>query len=381
MAWAKRTATDYLDCIDQIRQFTQKTWFAGTVTPGSNTGEGSLFNPSASENSVAETWTITCTTAGGNDTAIFSVSGSVSGVQVSATAGVPYSIDKVSFVIVADGADFAISDSFSFPVTAGTAEWVQDRWDNDYDGAGGYELIQHGIGGGADEIYVGMRSFTDNTSYWNVEQSAFTGFVDGNPFDTQPGYMPEWCCGNGTSFEVWISASSRRINYCLIPVEGSHEMGGVGWLNSYASPSQWAYPAFCGGSRSSSSATIGSSGGNFPTGSNLKILWGTNIRTGVSVSPCDYGYFSYWQSPEDGFQRLYPASPRLDGNKETYGDLDGIFWPTPYVGGGGLFTALAVIVGVIADYTGTAKHAVGVSFRNVSNAAAGNISVMDLTGD
>ena len=128
MAWTKRTVTNHQDFLDTLRQFTQKEFAAGTVTPGTNTGDGDLYNPSASENSVAETWTITCTTAGGNDVAVFSVSGSASGAQVSATAGVPYSIDEVSFIIIAGTVDFAVSDSFSFAVASSTAEWVQDRW-------------------------------------------------------------------------------------------------------------------------------------------------------------------------------------------------------------------------------------------------------------
>lgn len=382
MAWTIRTATDYKDCLDQLRQFSQKVFKAGVVTVGGgNVGDGEVYSPSASENSVVETWTITCTLAGGNDTAQFSVVGSTSGTKAVATAGVPYSIDEVSFVLVSGSIDFAIGDVFTFDVSAATAEWVQDRWDTDYDGSGGYELIQHGIGGGSDEIYVGFQTKTNNSTYWNFEQSTFTGFVMSNDFGDQPGYMPEWCCANNTVFQVYISFTSRRINYVVIPVEGSHEMGGIGWLNSYASPSQWSYPAFCGGSRSSSTATIGSSGSNFPTSSNLKVLWGSNVRTGITVSPVDYGAFSTWQASDDGFQRLYPAAPRYDSQNETYGELDGIFWTTPYVGGGGLFTALAVIVGTVDSYAGGTKQVCGVSFRNVTNTAAGSISVMDLTGD
>jgi hypothetical protein len=377
MAWAKRTATNYKDCLDQIRQLTQKTHHAGVVTPGANTGGGNLYNPSASENSAVETWTITCTTAGGNDVAIFSVSGSVSGAKASATAGVPYSISEVSFVIVSEGADFAVSDSFSFAVSSGSADWIQDRWDT----SGEYELIQHGIGGGADEVYIGIRTISDSSTYWNFEQSGLTGYVTGNDFNAQPGYMPEWCCGNNAVFEFYVSFTSRRINFCLIPVEGTQELGGAGWLNSYASPSQWSSPNFSGGSRPSASTVIGGSGGNFPTGSNLSVLDGAITRNDPNVSPQNFGGFEGWRSGIDGNMRLYPAIPIYTATNSVYGEIDGMFWPTPYVPAGGVLTALATMLGTVEDFGGTTRQVCGITFRDVATTSAGDISLFDLTGD
>lgn len=382
MAFTIRTdIADYKDFLDTLRQFTQKAFKAGSVTAGTNTGDGTIYGASASENSVAETWTITCTTGGTNDVAIFSVSGSVSGAQASATAGQPYSVDLVSFCIVSADTDFVSGDSFAFSVASSTAEWVQDSWDTDFDDDGGYQLFQHGIGNSADEIYVGFETKTDDSTYWNIEASALTGYVAGSDLEDQLGYMPEWVCGNDTTFAAYIAFDSYRISYTLIPIEGAHELGGVGWINSYASPSQWSMPNFSGGSHSSASATAGSTGNHYLTGSNLSILWGGSILTTLSVSPKDYGYFSAWHSPLDEKMRLYPATAISEANTMLLGELPSVYWITPYVGGGGLLTALSLIIGEIDDYSGSTKTVCGVTFRNVTYSAAGNISVFDLTGD
>lgn len=390
MAWCKRTATDYKDCIDQIRQFTQKEFAAGAVTAGGgNTGDGEIFGQSSSEHSVAETWTLACTTLGGNDVAIFSVVGSVSGAQADATAGVPYSIDEVSFTIVAGAVDFAVSDSFTFDIAVSTAEWIQDRWWTDYEGGVGpgtgtqYGLIQHGIGGGSDEIYASLISTTDDASYWNVVIGGLTGFSENIPsFGGQPGWNAQYVCANNTSFIFYVAFTSRSITIFLIPVEGSHELGHVGWLNSYASPSQWSYPMVVGGSAPASTTTIGTTGRrNCYAGDNLTVLDGTTARDITKVSPKSYGYFSTWQSSPDGFMRIYPAAPIYEGGDTIFGELDGIFWITPYVPGGGLLTALALIRGSLADYGGSPREVCGISLRNVTNTAAGEIAVFDLIGD
>lgn len=128
MAWKKGTATDFLDFIDKIESFCTKTLFAGTVSAGGgNTGDGIVYGASATDDSVAETWTLTCTTGGGNGVAIFSVSGSVSGAQANATCGEPYSIAETSFTILGGAADFVATDSFTFAVASGTAEYTVKR--------------------------------------------------------------------------------------------------------------------------------------------------------------------------------------------------------------------------------------------------------------
>jgi hypothetical protein len=135
MSWRKGTATNFIDFITKVKTFATKEMFAGTVTPDvGNTGDGIVYGASGTENSVAETWTLVCTTGGGNGTAVFSVTGSVSGAKAAATAGTPYSIAEVSFTILSGGTDFEVGDEFSFDVAAGDAKYetVRERDTNDY---------------------------------------------------------------------------------------------------------------------------------------------------------------------------------------------------------------------------------------------------------
>lgn len=98
----------------------------GSVTPGGgNVGGGTLGTIVVSDDfTVTETWTATCihASAGGG---IFAVSGSVTGARGNATVGATFhsnSINpansEVSFLISDGTPDFAIGDTFSFPVTS-----------------------------------------------------------------------------------------------------------------------------------------------------------------------------------------------------------------------------------------------------------------------
>ena len=53
----------------------------------SNTGNGAMSSVTVSKNTLTEDWTVTCSTAGGLGTGKFLVTGSVSGIQGSATVG------------------------------------------------------------------------------------------------------------------------------------------------------------------------------------------------------------------------------------------------------------------------------------------------------
>lgn len=373
MAWAIRTATDFRDALAQVRAFTQKEFFT-TPIDGGGTGNGSLRGASASENSAEETWTLTCTTGGGNGVAVFSVSGGISGSKAAATCGVPYSIDEVSFCIVGGSTDYVPGDYFSFDIEPGTAEWVEDRWNPDRDGNGNYELIQHGIGGGSDEVYAAYYTTSNFSTYWNWGIGCLTGYVDGNSIGNQPGWSPTYDCMNNASFVFYIIHTSRHIK--VIPLAASVHGGSyVGWMLPLATPSQWTYPAFVGGSAYSNTQLIGSydsdhacywgyAYSNSPTGKYLNI---TTWKTVTSIYPRHYGEFpNHRPNLVTGEIELYPATI------ERSGILEGVYYPTPYVPAGGLLTAGDVVI---------TPTVCSVCFNNVNRSAAGNLIAMDLMGD
>lgn len=90
------------------------------VADGGNTGDGTMSTPVVKDAAVAELWTVTCSVEGADDTAKFTVTGGVSGLQNNlVTSGNVYTTDDglVSFLIE-DGAEpWDVADEFTFTVS------------------------------------------------------------------------------------------------------------------------------------------------------------------------------------------------------------------------------------------------------------------------
>jgi hypothetical protein len=101
------TATHYVDLLDKLNMFlTAKGSAFGLSYSG--TGDGLLTAYSGGASSVAETFTITATSA-----TVFDVVGSISGDIGDATVGTPFSHAKLEFLILAGGTAFIIGDAFT----------------------------------------------------------------------------------------------------------------------------------------------------------------------------------------------------------------------------------------------------------------------------
>ena len=130
MPWTRISVTDFGDAADKLAEFLTRPKRADTPVPnGANTGNGVVFGASSAIDSVDETWTLVCTTGGGNGVGIFSVTGNVSGAQAAATVGEPYWNGLCSFTIIGGTVDFTTGtpDSFTFAIAAGTPTWEKQR--------------------------------------------------------------------------------------------------------------------------------------------------------------------------------------------------------------------------------------------------------------
>lgn len=121
------------------------------------------------------------------------------------------------------------------------------------------EKILQGPGlAGTDQIFVGMKAFSDvPTDYYDWWLSGFTGYTSANSFETQPGahhtgigagqsgpILPLW---NGT-IPYWLQADGRKI-ILVAKVSTVYVHMYLGLLEfPYASPGQFPYPLFIGGS-------------------------------------------------------------------------------------------------------------------------------------
>lgn len=84
-----------------------------SVTPGSNTGTGTCTQVYGGADSVAETITVTLTSA-----TAFTVAGGTTGAMAAGTVGTLYSTPQVEFMVTAGSAAFINGDTFAIVTTA-----------------------------------------------------------------------------------------------------------------------------------------------------------------------------------------------------------------------------------------------------------------------
>lgn len=121
------------------------------------------------------------------------------------------------------------------------------------------ELILLGVGlSGTEEIFIGLRCYQDPAQdYYNMTVAGFTGYVDANAFDAQPGYMERGICAHNRRIDYWLAVNAQRIVLGLkIGSPAVYEIGYAGKYYPYATPSQYPYPlAVCGTLPSATPAT------------------------------------------------------------------------------------------------------------------------------
>jgi len=312
MAWIKGQTTDYRTLMEILHDFASKTTEADAPVPdGGNTGDGTMYGSSSTHNSVAEDFTITCTTAGPD--AVFSVTGSVSGSLAVATSNQIYSEDEISFCVIDGATDFIIGDEFTFSVSSSTALWTAERYD--HTPSEEYELIMKGLGySELDEIFVGFQSYEELSNYgWRI--NGFTGYNPGADFLIQPGSV----AGDASPWDHHFTPmSSLAITYWLF-VSPQRIMGTVlsgaiytsfhsGWIDPYASPSQYGYPMMVGSASYSLQAYTS-------TDSDLRNFWHPRSYDGahVAISILDS---EEWR-PSNQYTRSYSDIVSLWPNNAT----------------------------------------------------------------
>lgn len=180
MPWTRKTVGNYGEAADELAAFLTRPNRAGAVTPNAgNTGDGTVFGVSSDTASVVENWTLTCTTNGGNEVGIFSVVGSVSGAQASATVGVPYYNGLVSFTILGGSVDFTTGtpDDFTFSVAVATQNWEEERGVASTARMGTPTADGGNTGNGTIGSVVGIASSAFTGETWTITATSATVFT------------------------------------------------------------------------------------------------------------------------------------------------------------------------------------------------------------
>jgi hypothetical protein len=197
------TATNHADLLDRLDTFlTAKGSAFGLTYAG--TGNGTFTAYSGGASSVAETFTITATSATN-----FTVVGTLAGSIGPATAGTPFSHAKLEFLITAGATPFVSGDVFEL---ATAPKWTSHRK------ALGCSVLatQGNTGGLGSQNMVDGKNELDN-QYWSVStpitipQDVEITFFESETIasyelalfnTTSPGYMPKaW------DFDYWNGSS------------------------------------------------------------------------------------------------------------------------------------------------------------------------------
>lgn len=233
MSWTTGTATSYTDLLTRLNAFLLLGHALPPVYTG--TGNGLIAGLIGTASSVQETITVTLTGA-----TTFTVSGSVTGSMGSGTVGTPFAHAKVAFTVTAGSTAWQSGDTIAFVMTA---PWVALR------AVAGTEYIWQAPGNaGTDQILVGASTFSNvGADYFNWRLGGFTGYAAANPFTNQPGGMtgpclPLW----NSSIPYWFVADGKRV-IVVAKVSTVFESAYLGFIDTYPSPGQWAYPLAIGG--------------------------------------------------------------------------------------------------------------------------------------
>ncbi len=147
-------------------------------------------------------------------------------------------------------------------LVAAGQEWAELRWAA---GADTQELIIKGPGtAGSDEIYCGIKTWEDSTQARYIwEMNGFIGYNAANQFDDQPGaipqskYPPKMTLANA-SMAYWFVASGRRA-VIVVKIGAIYEAAYLGFFIPYATPAEYPYPLFIGGSMTGENDQLDSS--------------------------------------------------------------------------------------------------------------------------
>lgn len=152
------TASDYTDLVDRLNDCLTLTGSAFGLTY-SGTGNGTLTNYMGGPTSVAETFTITATSATN-----FTVVGDVSGSIGPATVGTPFTHTKLAILLTAGGTAFISGDVF----TLNTAP----KWMGHRKTLGCQVLATQGNTGAlASQNIVDGKNAANDSQYWQVYSS------------------------------------------------------------------------------------------------------------------------------------------------------------------------------------------------------------------
>lgn len=134
--------------------------------------------------------------------------------------------------------DFLTADA---ALVAAGQQWTVLRYDTV---SADRELILQGAGlSGTEQIFIGVRTYQDaNADFFNLAFATFTGFLAGNPFDSQPGARLSGVPAHNNQIDYWMIGNGQRLALAMKVGTPVYMSGYVGKMFPYARPSQFPSP-------------------------------------------------------------------------------------------------------------------------------------------
>lgn len=208
--------------------------------------------------------------------------------------------------------------------------WTTLRYLKPTDGTA-RELILKGVGySGTEEIFIGFRTYHSVSSdYYNMSVAGFIGYVDGNAFTEQPGYIESGIPTHNLRIDYWLAVNPQRIIFGLKVGTPVYEHGYAGKFMPYARPTQYPYPMFVGGMLVGNTATrYSETTHSFPYYGNkasARMRFVDGLWKQPEAWPTNNSYLMSTNMPRDSNSNYALMPVILNDSIGVYGELDGVY--------------------------------------------------------
>ena len=195
------------------------------------------------------------------------------------------------------------------------------------------ELILKGVGyTGEEEIFVGFRTYQNAAAdYYNLVAAAFTGYVPGNTFDTQPGAMLSGVPAHNNRIDYWLTLNPQRIAMAMKVGTPVYESCYAGKFLPYARPSQYPYPVIAAGMLSGAPASrFSDTAPSMPykgSRANMRMRFNDGVWRQPECYPWNNARLAGGTTQQRDTGGIYPLTPIVlsDATSGLFGELDGVF--------------------------------------------------------
>ncbi|HEY5805074.1 MAG TPA: hypothetical protein VIT90_15410 [Lysobacter sp.] len=195
-----------------------------------------------------------------------------------------------------------------------------------------HELILQGEGlAGDKEIFVGFRTYESvPADYYNLAVAGFTGYIPGNTWATQPGFIESGIPSHNQRVDYWLAVNAQRIALAMKVGTPVYESAYAGFFLPFASPGQYPYPLCIAGMLSGAAATrYSDTSHSIPykgNRANFRIRWMDGTWKQPLTYPWNNAYVGGATNQLRDTDANYPVMPitLCESTPNIFGVLDGI---------------------------------------------------------